>query len=609
MRFRQWMLKECAERVEFRDLMMVFCRENILFWINAFVWSFDPRPSGKRGTTTPFITFACQDEVVLELVRAIKPPESDDFDELAARDVLIEKSRDMGATWVCLLVILWFVLFDPDQMDFFVMSYKKELVDGDAKSLFGKLDFCLQHLPSWMVPEYERTSMRLASRRNGSTVQGESTTGRAGVSGRFAGMFMDEFPKVDKGDDKEIWKNTGDCTDCRIINGTPAGVGNMYYELTNKEKYPEIKRVTMHWSKHARKARGLYVWPLGSPKPTILDKTYTFPKDYQFISFHNPGKVRSPWYDAQCRRRGWNKQDIAANLDIDYKSSQTGFFDYDEIQRLLIYTKDPEERGAIGEKTGQYSREDGGKLKLWFKVDASRRPPRGRYGIGCDIAAGTAGQYATPSCVSVVNLDTGEKVAEYANPGIRPDRFARFVRDLAKWFYDAIVIWEATGAVGGTFRKTMIDDLGYFNVYMRRSSEDSLSSGFTDKPGWSASREKQSELLDEYRAAITTGEFLNRSKEALLECLEFIYDSDGNVVHTVQLRKDDPSGAKANHGDQVIADALAYILVRDDGAVERKMDASEEKPSLDLVLNPPVGSMAWRDMLAKELEEEESETW
>ncbi|KKM18364.1 hypothetical protein LCGC14_1666400, partial [marine sediment metagenome] len=46
---------------------------------------------------------------------------------------------------------------------------------------------------------------------------------------------------------------------------------------------------------------------------------------------------------------------------------------------------------------------------------------------------------------------------------------------------------------------------------------------------------------------------------------------------------EDPSGARANHGDRVIADALAWFLAAD-------VKAKREVVKLD----PPVGSLAWR---------------
>ena len=46
-----------------------------------------------------------------------------------------------------------------------------------------------------------------------------------------------------------------------------------------------------------------------------------------------------------------------------------------------------------------------------------------------------------------------------------------------------------------------------------------------------------------------------------MECREFIYDSSGGVEHSLSINATDKSGAKSNHGDRVIADALACMAM------------------------------------------------
>ena len=79
------------------------------------------------------------------------------------------------------------------------------------------------------------------------------------------------------------------------------------------------------------------------------------------------------------------------------------------------------------------------------------------------------------------------------------------------------------------------------------------------------------------------GELPNRSKVALEETLEYIFNSTGGVEHSRESDKSDPTGAKTNHGDRVVADALAYR-----GLTERRvLPVPEPKKT-------PVGSLAWR---------------
>src|SRR3990167_11138734 len=74
------------------------CREDILFWVNSFCATYNPR---KNPSTIPFITYDYEDKLILDVVDSIKNQ----------KDLLIEKSRDMGVTWCVLLVFTWFWQF------------------------------------------------------------------------------------------------------------------------------------------------------------------------------------------------------------------------------------------------------------------------------------------------------------------------------------------------------------------------------------------------------------------------------------------------------------------------------------------------------------------
>lgn len=437
--------------------------------------------------------------------------------------------------------------------------------------------------------------MRLRNLWTGTTNKGQATTEKAGIAGRYRAMLFDEFPLVD--DAETIYNKTGDCSNVRIFVGTPNGTHTKYYQLT-QEKH--VTKIRMHWTQCPWKTKGLYVWHHGDKVPTILDKSYTYPEGYEFVQHHNPGRLRSVWYDYECKRRGYNKIAIAQELDIDYQAAVWLFFDAAEIGRLIAtYCRDPDHVGNI--QDGKFTDGHGELWKIWFKLDGRSRPAYGRYGIGCDVASGTGGKYGTASCATVVNLDTGEKTASFKSPHVTPAKFARIIASAAHWWHGAIVNWEAQGATGTQFRKTLMEECEHANVYFRRKGDDTLSPVITDKIGWDASADRQHELLESYRGALTSGEFLNPEASSLEETKKFIYDQ-GVVKHTLQLVKDDPSGAKANHGDEVIADALAWILLRDDGAVSRKVKAAKSGEPVPMAV-APFGSWAWRDEQAAKVGE------
>ncbi len=144
--FRDFAYREARQSQALRQALKEYCRKDILFWVNVFLWTYDPRLSEKR---IPFITYEYQDDAILQLQDAIRVGE----------DAVMPKSRDMGASWILDLVFDHFATFEPS-CKFFLMSRKGDLVDkkGDSDSLMWKIDFIHEYLPSWLSPDIEITN-------------------------------------------------------------------------------------------------------------------------------------------------------------------------------------------------------------------------------------------------------------------------------------------------------------------------------------------------------------------------------------------------------------------------------------------------------------------
>lgn len=130
--FRRRVVKLGCESRENARQLWIMCARDILFYINAFCFIFEPRDA----RTLPFITYDYQDDAILEIQACI-----------GNYDLVIEKSRDMGASWCCITVLEHPWHFG-DQQTFLMLSRKEQLVDdkkADPKSLFYKVDFLHNH--------------------------------------------------------------------------------------------------------------------------------------------------------------------------------------------------------------------------------------------------------------------------------------------------------------------------------------------------------------------------------------------------------------------------------------------------------------------------------
>lgn len=268
----------CNLKVEARTATWNLCRrednpvEGCIFFIENFGWTFDPRPHTPMPHL-PFILFEYQKEIIGWLIDHID----------SGRDGLIEKSRDMGVSWVVFVwVAIWYWLF-RDGVNILLGSYKEALVDNRSKdSLFGMIDYGTDSLPKWLLPrgfnkDKHRTQMKLVNPVSQNLITGDTMNPDFGRGTRKTAIFFDEHGSWDYA--KDAWESAGDSTSCRISNSTPKGYN--YYQILGESG---IDKLTIHWKRH----------PLKDQK----------------------------WYEFECARR--TPEEVAQELDISYNKSQEG---------------------------------------------------------------------------------------------------------------------------------------------------------------------------------------------------------------------------------------------------------------------------------------------
>lgn len=586
--YRRYILGLCKGNETNQRYIREACRQDILYYTNTFVWQYNPQHFG--GEVGPFITWPIQDMAIKKILWCIEH----------RKDLRVAKSREMGASWMFLIVMDWLYMFHGDKK-FLMISRNIEAVDkpDDSDSLFWKIDFMHDHLPGWLKPDEKRRKLTFKLKGHHAGISGQASTEYSGSGGRAAAAFIDEFAKIYDG--FGLLNHLADVSQCCIFNFTHTGLDTAAYAICDRKKYPSMEELRLHWSDHPEKNQGLYQYNEETHKVDILDTNYVYPEDFEFIL---DGKLRSPWYDKECVRRGNESRWIAMNLDIDPKGSVAQFFDSMTISKLKFeYARPPVWEGDleydVQGKPVSFIRRVGGPLQLWLHL-RDGMPPPDSYGAGGDISAGSG---ATPSCLSVVNRQSGEKVAQYANAHIEPIDLAPLAVALCRAFRDtdgegAAFCWEMQGP-GKKFGDRVVNQLGYRNVYISRR-EDRLTKKVTDAYGWYPSPDNKRDVLTEYRNALAKRDFINHSEVALEECLDFSYQANGTVEHGGAMATNDPTGARVNHGDRVIADALAWMMVR---GTSKEHQMPKEK-----VFGP--GSLAGRRKMAEnERSRELQEVW
>jgi len=575
--WRKQLLSNAANDPKLAAAARQMCAEDILFYMNGFCFTYDPRD--QKMPNKPFITYDFQDESIMDFVSAIN----------SGYDIAWPKSRTMGASWMALSVIEWFWHFKHD-LSFLLISRNEKYVDqsGNPKSLFWKIDFIHQNQPRWLLPngrwlgsrDPNRHLLHLKNADTNSVIDGESTTGDAGRGDRRTAMLIDEHAAFELNDGFKVLKSSRDTTKCRLFNSTPQGANNAFHEVV-KESGAKVSY--LHWTEHPIYKAGLYTSEkvngvnqlkmlddslLGTVRVMRKDwaepKDVNFPDDYPFIL---DGKTRSPWYDTECSRCV-SPQEIAQELDIDFLGSAYQYFDQDFIRKLISeYCMEPYMTGNLVyepetlEPLG-FEPNPKGQLQLWFNIAGNTNILTDRsyfdgkfFGIGSDVSMGTG---ASNSATSVVDLTTGKKIALWKDAHTEPGLFADITIALAKWFNNGMLIWDGSGPTGRVFTKRVIEK-AYTHVYYR-ADEEKFRQRISNQPGFYLNPEDRAIVLRDYRSALEKRDFINLSETGMKETLQFIVEPGGRVEHSAAMSTQDPSGAREAHGDEVIADALVSRL-------------------------------------------------
>ena len=576
LKWRARVHRKVIEDSSFAKAMWDACAADPLFYICGFGYTYDSRM--EPFTKLPFILYPFQRDALLEI-----------FDAIGSHDLLVAKSRDMGASWLCVLAFEWMWHFaEPLAAPSFLMGSRVEdYVDkaDNPKALFQKLDYFHGNLPPWLMPEgfnraVHRRKMHLTNSANGAVIDGESSTGDFARGDRRTAILLDEFAAVEFG--HSVLPATRDATRSRIFNSTPKGINNAYYDMHQTS----IKKLRLHWMDHPEKRKGAYKTAQDGSLEVIDEENY--PKDYEPIL---DGELRSIRFDIEEKRCG-SKREMAQEWNIDFLGSGHQYFDSSSIQDVIrkcarppIMIGDLEYDSSTAEPI-RFREDPNGCIRLWCLLDKDGkisgtsehlREMTRKFVLGADVSAGTG---ASNSCLAGYGAGSCEKILEYVNPYIRPEEFAKQAVAIARWLGNAYLVWESPGP--GRQFGSRVTDLGYGNIYLEKR-EEAISGKVSQIPGWAPTREKKLTLIGAYRSAIEKEACTNRSKEAFEECLEYIFDTKGGVSHSREDDKVDPSGAKSNHGDRVIADALAWR-----GLSERRSTPKPPKPKA------PIGSLAWR---------------
>lgn len=279
----------------------LYYKNNPIDFINHWCVTYNPR-NEDDDKIIPFIMFPKQEQYIKFLQSCLKDKQGG----------LVEKCRDIGASYLSCAFTVWLWLFHPASAIGWG-SRKEDLVDkqGDMSAIFPKIRQIIEFLPPFFKPanydpRYHASYMKIINPENGSTIIGEAGDS-IGRGGRTTMFFKDESAWYEH--PESIEAALGDNTDVQIDISSVHGTGNVF---------------------HRRRMAG-EVWEEGKFIPK--DKTKIFIFDWR----DHPLKTQE-WYDT--RRKNAENNGLlhifAQEVDRDYSASVEGIIIPDKWVKAAI---------------------------------------------------------------------------------------------------------------------------------------------------------------------------------------------------------------------------------------------------------------------------------
>lgn len=582
---------------------------------NALFFTFNPR--NQRGMrNVPFILRETQAEAVDAL--------HDGFEN--RYDITIDKARDEGATEIVTKYIALMCRVEEQVMALvgsrkaeFVdnrvnLSADCSELSGDHKSLFHKICYTYNTSPQWFRPRVLKNYMHLEICDTGSYINGEATNDNFGAGDRRTILFIDEIGRVEHSVARSIIGSVSDTCDFNIFCSTHwYGPEHPYNELltTNSSKV-----IVLPWEKNPDKKPGMYrspdhgkieikdieyyrgicheifdyvqpneVFDLMELKRNVEKTRPDLLSVFDKISFvadggdFNDGGWRSAWYDREVIRRRHNRRDIARNIDRNPMGSGNNFFSIIHLRRARIETVIPPiHRGSFHfEKSadekilpGSCRINDGvpgGPLKIFTHLVSGRLRSDRNYIVAVDVSRGTG---ASNSVANILDANTCEQVGIFTSPNYPPEAFGDLVVGLLHWigWERTFLIWEANGP-GQAFEKRILFH-GFTNFYIPRD-ERARHKKRQNKRGWWSTpgpNGTKYSMLEDLDIALSQGlrgskhqlKVTLRDEETVAEMERYIQYENGSLGPSDSI--EDSVGARATHGDRVIAIGLGVFALK-----------------------------------------------
>lgn len=319
---------------------------------------------------------------------------------------LLLTSRQFSKTTLMTIVAVWSAIFFPDQT---IAIIANKL--STASEIFNRIRLAFLQMDNWLkggVIEFNKTFMTLA---NGSRIIISATSPDAIRGLSIDVLLLDEFAIIPPKVAEDFWGAVIPTLATRfnnnknaklIVASTPKGIGNKFHELvTNAEQgLNDFSVEKAYWYDFPGRDEK---WAENEKKSMGLDM---FLQEYECTFLNNSGSPFEP--------------------------SMFDKFEREMIEPINIL--------------------DNGKYYIW------KKPLKDHiYTMGVDTSEGTGQDYSVIQIFDITNPQEIEQVARYSDNKIDTNSWSAKVREIAKQWYDPILLVERNGPGSGPCDRLAID--------------------------------------------------------------------------------------------------------------------------------------------------------
>lgn len=330
------------------------------------------------------------------------------------RFVISKWPRQSGKSTIVIAFFLWTVMFHPRRET--LMLSKDE---DAAKEMLHRFKFAYEKVPLWMQSGVTKWDVKKVAFENHSSIKAAATTTKAGRSGSFNIVFLDEFAFVDgtKADDfyNSVYPtitapaDPGDEPTKLIIVSTPKGM-NLFYDLWCKAETPEsgFVPIEVNWD-------------------------------------DVPGRDQK-WWDEQINMMG-NEEQVRQEFGGEFMGAENTLIRgsvLDRIKKTTIFPPLAEDDGL-----------------MIFKSPLVGH----KYAIAIDTSEGIGQDYSAFQVIDVTSKPY-EQVASFYNNRTDINAYPGIIYQIARRYNDSMLFIELNNGLGDQVASHLYYDIEYENVMM-----------------------------------------------------------------------------------------------------------------------------------------------